>query len=86
MRNCCRKYAADIVENTTVGSYLTRRRAQALAGLWSVGQFRRSGILQSHPDDGSMFGVLILGAFYLPMSMLAGLRKRAMMAAVRAVL
>lgn len=80
------KYAADIAEHHGQ-EYLTRRRAYALAGLWSVGQFKRSAVLLPQGlSHSSMLAAVILGLFYLPLRVLAGLRKHAMIAAVRAVL
>lgn len=80
------KYAVDMARLHGVG-YLTRRRAQALAGLWSVGQFRRTAQLRpAAPDHGSMAAALALGVLQLPRRWWAALRKRLMMGAVRAVL
>ncbi len=80
------KYAADIAGHHGQ-DYLTRRRARALAGLWSVGQFKRATLLQPQgAGRGSMLAFLVLAAFYLPLLMPAGLRRRAIMAAVRAML
>jgi glycosyltransferase involved in cell wall biosynthesis len=81
-----KKYATDVLQNLGQG-YLNRRRARALAGLWSVGQFKRSALLRPQgPDRGSMPVALVIGVFYLPRIILAGLRKRAVMAAARALL
>jgi glycosyltransferase involved in cell wall biosynthesis len=80
------KYAADLARLHGVG-YLTRRRAQALAGLWSVGQFRRTAQLRpADPGHGSMAAALALGLLELPRRWGAAARRRLMMAAVRAVL
>lgn len=80
------KYAADIARNHG-RRHLIQRRARALAGLWSAGQFKRAVLLRPlTPSHDSMLPALILGVFYLPLRVLAGLRKRAMMAVVRAVL
>jgi len=80
------KYADDIVQHHGV-VYLTRRRALALAGLWSIGEFRHSALLRPRgPGRGPMLAALLLGLLYLPPRWLAALRKRAMLAAVRAVL
>ncbi|MBV8045720.1 MAG: glycosyltransferase family 2 protein [Paludibacterium sp.] len=81
-----KKYAADIAMAHGV-RYLTRRRAQALAGLWSAGQFDRSALLApERPGEGSLAAAFALGAAYLPGRMLRMLRKRLLMAAVRAAL
>lgn len=81
-----RKYAGDVTIHHGQG-YLNQRRAKALSGLWSVGQFKRSALLwEDAPDKPSKLALALLGLLYLPQRMLASLRKRAMMAAVRAVL
>lgn len=81
-----KKYAADVREHHGQG-YFNQRRARALAGLWSVGEFKRSALLHPHgADRGFMPGFLMMGLFYLPSRMLASLRKRAVMAAVRILL
>jgi glycosyltransferase involved in cell wall biosynthesis len=80
------KYAGDVARHHGQG-YLDQRRAQALSGLWSVGQFRRSAILlEAGPGGSAKLYLVPLGLLYLPLRLLALLRKRAMMAAVRAVL
>jgi glycosyltransferase involved in cell wall biosynthesis len=80
------KYADDIVRHHG-RAQLTRRRGRALAGLWSVGEFRRSALLRPRrPEHGSMIAAVLLGALYWPLRVLSTLRRRAMMAAVRAVL
>jgi glycosyltransferase involved in cell wall biosynthesis len=80
------KYADDIIEHHGL-SQLTRRRGRALAGLWSVGEFRRSALLRpQHGGQGSMAATLLLGVLYLPQRVLSTWRRRAMMAIVRTVL
>jgi glycosyltransferase involved in cell wall biosynthesis len=81
-----RKYADDIAARHGV-CYLTRRRAQVLAGLWSVGQFESMALLYPQgAGSGSMFIACILATLYLPVRLLSILRARMKMAAVRAVL
>jgi glycosyltransferase involved in cell wall biosynthesis len=81
-----RKYERDLALHHGV-NYLTRRRAHALAGLWSVGQFKRTSLLlPPHPDQGSMVAALALAALYLPVRIFAILRKRTIMAIVRSIL
>lgn len=80
------KYAADIAKYHGQ-SYLTRRRAYALAGLWSVGQFKHSGLVRPQgPGQGSMIVALFFGALYLPQRILRGFRTRVMIATARAAL
>ncbi|MEN7432885.1 glycosyltransferase family 2 protein [Chromobacterium sp. TRC.1.1.SA] len=80
------KYATDLVRQHGCG-YLNRRRGQALAGLWSVGQFKRTALLcPAAADHGSMAVALALGVLYLPRRWWGSLRKRVMMRAVRMVL
>jgi glycosyltransferase involved in cell wall biosynthesis len=80
------KYAVDIIRFHGVG-YLTWRRAQALAGLWSVGQFRRTmQLCPKAPDHGSMAVAVALGMLQLPRCLFATLRRRFMMGVVRRVL
>ena len=80
------KYAADVARHHGQG-YLNQRRGKALSGLWSVRQFGRSSLLwQGGPDHPSRLHLVLLGLIYLPGRLLGSLRKRAMMAAVRAVL
>jgi glycosyltransferase involved in cell wall biosynthesis len=80
------KYAADVVRLHGV-PYLNRRRAQALAGLWSVGEFRRTALLRPPArGQGSMAAALALGVLQLPRRWWSLLRRRTAMAAVRAVL
>ncbi|AXE30467.1 hypothetical protein DK842_11510 [Chromobacterium phragmitis] len=79
------KYAGDLARLHGPG-YLTRRRAQALAGLWSVGQFKRTAQLSPAAGHGSMAMAVALGVLYLPRRWWGSLRKRAMMRVVRAML
>lgn len=79
-----RKYAADI-EGLHGEAYLIRRRARALAGLWSVGQFWQSSLLRPQ-GRGYLFSATIMAVLYLPSRILANLRQRMKMALVRAVL
>ncbi len=81
-----KKYASDVARLHGNG-YLNRRRGYALAGLWSVGQIRRFHLVGfESANPGSMFAALAFATFYLPLRIIAGWRKRAMMAAVHAVL
>ncbi len=80
------KYTEDIVRLHGL-PYLTKRRAYALAGLWSVAQFKRSALL--HPCESShglMTATLLCGMIYLPLRMMISLRKRLLMITVRVVL
>jgi glycosyltransferase involved in cell wall biosynthesis len=79
-----RKYADDIAGRHGE-AYLMRRRARALAGLWSVGQFGRSSLLRPQ-KQGSFFTAPILALLYLPLRVLANLRQRVKMSLVRAIL
>jgi glycosyltransferase involved in cell wall biosynthesis len=80
------KHAADVA-GYHGQNYLNRRRAYALAGLWSVGQFKRSALLLPPTlSRCSLLAALMLASFYLPLRVLAGLRKHAMIAGVRMVL
>lgn len=80
------KYSTDLVRLHGCG-YLNRRRGQALAGLWSVGQFKRTAQLcPVAADHGSMAVALALGVLYLPRRWWNSLRKRVMMRVVRVVL
>jgi len=80
------KYAVDVVRHHGPGD-LTRRRARALAGLWSVGQFGRSTLLlPPRQGEGSTVAALALAALALPLLLLRGLRKRVLMAALRTAL
>jgi glycosyltransferase involved in cell wall biosynthesis len=80
------KYTYDIIQHYSSG-YLTRRRANALAGLLSVGQFRRLSMLSPlNQKHCSMAVVIFYCVLYLPLRLLGTLCKQAKMALVRVLL
>ena len=80
------KYAKDIVRFHGL-DYLTERRAYALAGLWSVAQFKRSALLQPCENGyGLKTATFLYAVIYLPLRIMISLRKRLLMIAVRIIL
>jgi glycosyltransferase involved in cell wall biosynthesis len=81
-----RKYAADIEKYHGL-AHLTRRRGQALAGLWSVGEFKRGILLQPvELSFSSAIAIWLRGLGCLPGRLLVMLNKRVKMVVVRFVL
>jgi hypothetical protein len=81
-----RKYAADIAKHHGIG-YLARRRGQALAGLWSVGEFKHGTLLQPvERSFSSEIATWLRGMGCLPGRLLVVLNRRVKMVVVRFVL
>jgi glycosyltransferase involved in cell wall biosynthesis len=80
------RYAKDIAFEHGQ-DYLNRRKAEALAGLWSIGHFKSSAfLLENISNRFSKFSVLIFSLIYLPRKLLELLYKNVLMATVRALL
>lgn len=81
-----RKYSADIVKYHGQ-SYLIRRLASALGGLWSVGEYKRSMNLYIDGLKSSQVLIaMLLAIIYLPARILAANRRRVLMALLRKIL
>jgi len=81
-----KKYSGDI-SRYQGHVYLTRRLAKALAGLWSVGQFKQTiNLWPEGLSRSASITALALGIIYLPQRLLEVMLLRAKMAAVRLVL